>query len=326
MKVSLVIGAGATLSDVMNRSKSKRPPLDKGFFMNCRKDHSDEIILIDDYIKSHYGISILNNEFDSLEGVMTKLYADIYDPMLQKTAIGNFRNLIKIFNNRIAETTNNINITNQRYLYSIISRFLKDGVRPKNIKIITFNQDIQIEKTLEKLDETMSYKKFGKIFNFPYCYELDIERKNITSPTERTLEKFQVGNESGPKGIRILKLHGSLNWYSTHRSANFRPGALFNPNRPIRITTRKNINPNLSLVGRKKQYTFPIVVPPVTNKSSILHNKIRPIWNNAERYLKESDMLIIFGYSCPPTDFESLNLLQRSIRGRKLKKTYNNKS
>ncbi len=316
MGLTLILGAGCTLSDATSLSRSKRPPLDHGFFGDAKRSYPREVRSIEKYIKENYGYSILSTSFDSLEGAMTKIYADILDPMLQDDAVSNFRNLIRVFNNRIAETTNDIRITTRQNLYTILSRALKNGFKPEEITIITFNQDIQAEKTLHKIQSVRTYGPYGKIFNFPYCYGIDVSPSNITSPRGASTNLFEVGSSSGPKGITILKLHGSLNWYSTHRSSKVRPKVLFNPNRSVRITRRKSINPNLSLKGKKTQYTFPIVVPPVTNKSSILHNKIRPLWTKAEESLSQAEYIIVFGYSCPPSDFESMNLLQRSIRGR----------
>jgi len=41
-----------------------------------------------------------------------------------------------------------------------------------------------------------------------------------------------------------------------------------------------------------------------------------PLWHLAESRLKEADKIVIFGYSCPPLDFESSNQLRRSQNGR----------
>ena len=59
-------------------------------------------------------------------------------------------------------------------------------------------------------------------------------------------------------------------------------------------------------------YTLPVVVPPVSHKSAVLHDKLREIWTVAERSLKQADELVVFGYSCPALDFESSNVLRRT--------------
>ena len=66
-------------------------------------------------------------------------------------------------------------------------------------------------------------------------------------------------------------------------------------------------------VGKGTPFTFPIVVPPVVHKSGILHRELQPVWALAEERLKSADRVIIFGYSCPVTDWEAANLIGRSL-------------
>ncbi len=314
--ISLIIGAGCTVSDVSTRPKIWQPPLDKGFFSIANTTNSAQVNTIVSYITETYGLNILQRENDSLEKVMTMIYTDVFDPNLAGNASRVFRELITLFNRRLADTTNNLKATQQRYLYRIISYYLKIGVKPKNITIITFNQDIQIEKVLYKLAGTERYKNIGTIFNFPYCYSIPLSSVDVTIPKATKNEKdlFKLANNSNLKGIRILKLHGSLNWYSTHMSTRPSPHAMFNPNRVIRITRRQIIDPQMTFTGGRTQYTFPVIVPPVTRKSAILHNYIKPLWGMAEQKIKAANEIVIFGYSCPVMDFESSNLIQRSLK------------
>ena len=88
-----------------------------------------------------------------------------------------------------------------------------------------------------------------------------------------------------------------------------------NPKRKINITRRKRLNVEMRLIYPKRGYnTFPVIVPPVTHKSLILNNAIRPIWVKAEKALSIADEILIFGYSCPSMDFESSNLIERAIK------------
>ncbi len=318
-KISLIIGAGCTVSDVSTRPQIWRPPLDKGFFTIANKTNLAEVKIIVSYITENYGLDILQGENDSLERVMAMIYTDVFDPNLGPSASGVFRELVALFNERLADTTNNLRATQQRYLYRIICYYLKNGVKPKDIAIITFNQDIQIEKVLHKLGQLKRYWKFGTIFNFPYCYSLPISPQSITAPggTESKEDLFKVGNDPNSKGIRILKLHGSLNWHSTHRSSRPTPQAMFKRDRAIRITRRQIIALKMTFTktgGHHAQHTLPVIVPPITHKSIILHNHIRRLWRMAEKELKAANEVVIFGYSCPVMDFESSNLIQRSLK------------
>ncbi len=317
-KVVLIVGAGATVADVENRPENMRPPLDKKFFLTGESAGYNQVKIIRSYVQDKYHLDILVPENDSLEKVMARIYADILDPTLKDEASIVFRWLIHLFNQRLARTTNNIPANRFKYLYRIVVYYLKKGVTPNNIKIISFNQDLQIEKTLNKLEQVKRWKPSGKIFSFPSCYIVDFPEWRITMPVGKTKNVFSLENPT-PNGIKILKLHGSLNWYSRHRSMNISPKAMLNPDRKIFLTQRQNIAPTMKFskpyAGIK--HTLPIIVPPVTHKSAIIHNEIKKLWGTADDILKEADEITIFGYSCPAMDFESTNLIQRTMKGNK---------
>jgi hypothetical protein len=92
---------------------------------------------------------------------------------------------------------------------------------------------------------------------------------------------------------------------------------MFNPTRQISITRRRQINPQMTLQStQRSMYTLPVVVPPVSHKASVLHRSLTDLWQLAESRLHEADEIVVFGYSCPPLDFESSSELRRSQSGR----------
>jgi hypothetical protein len=113
--------------------------------------------------------------------------------------------------------------------------------------------------------------------------------------------------------LHLLKLHGSLNWYSSHSSPEPSRSAMFKPNRVIRINRNYRIDPGMTLVStQRSMYTPPVIVPPVSHKSAVLHDDMTDIWRLSEQRLRAADELVIFGYSCPMLDVESSNQLRRS--------------
>ena len=124
---------------------------------------------------------------------------------------------------------------------------------------------------------------------------------------------FKSAAESGDC-LAVLKLHGSLNWYSSHNSRKPPRTAMLKPSRTLHITTRSDgIRSLLALPGGgRKTYGLPVVVPPVSHKSAVLHERLNPVWQLAEERLAAADEIVVFGYSCPALDFESANLLRRS--------------
>ena len=311
-KIVLILGAGCTRSQGQGISIN-RPPLDKNFFHESFKTDETTVKSIQEYFQKNYDFNICarNEGYDSLEYVMVKLFVDSYDVSMGGEADNHFLNLIKLFNRRLANTTNTIKLGRRSTLSRIITHFLRNEAKPENITCVTFNQDIQIEKTLDFIENHITYQKYGKLLNFPYCYLFDSPKTtNPKSPTEI----FERGDPNY-QGVEILKLHGSLNWYSVHRSLNVRVNRLFRRNKKVRITTRKAIDPDLMKYagGKKRQDIFPVIIPPIVNKSAFFPSQISSLWSKASDRLIDATDVVIFGYSCPETDHESSNLIQRTF-------------
>jgi hypothetical protein len=315
-KVVLLLGAGATVSDVATRSKIARPPLDKEFFALSRAaGRRTAVDTIAGYMQRTYAVNILNGSDDSLEQVMGQIYTDQLNPTLAADARPAFFALLRLFNERLATTTNNIAATQKRFLYRILSYYLSEGITPSDLTMVTFNQDLQAEKILHLLASKAKWRKCSaQLFNFPHCYELGVPTARVTSPAGGSVDEVFDEHTPDDERVRVLKLHGSLNWYSTHNSRTPSPRALFNQSRLLSITRRRAIYVDMTISGpsSRQRHTIPVVIPPVTHKTSVLHNEIQKVWTLAEARLTEAEHLVVFGYSCPALDFEATNMLRRS--------------
>ena len=309
--ITILVGAGATVSDAMNRSIKHRPPLDRGFFRAASSAKTSGLAPVREYMASQYGIDPTKGEHDSLESVMATLYSDIYNPSLAQNQAGeSFRALLRVLVRRLASTTNSLEPSPQSNLYRILRKLLRGGVRPENITIITFNQDLQIERTLHAIQSAKVWSDL-RVFEFPHCYRLpDVP---VTTPTAGDAPVFPV-SELLTDGVEVLKLHGSLNWFSRHTSREPSPRSLLNPRRALTITTRSTVRAELTTKGKRVVYMYPVVVPPVVHKAAILHEHLAPVWQRAQEALAFTNHLIAFGYSCPPSDHESANLLRSALR------------
>jgi len=244
---------------------------------------------------------------------MAVLYTDIFGGGASIPAYSAFRQLVKVFLKRLASTTNDVKMTQRSRLYRLLLWNLRSQSAIEDLTVITFNQDLQVEKALDVIASAKERRSLP-MFRFPACYHIDFDKTTVPDPAG-SIDTFPVV-EDGEEGVAILKLHGSMNWYSAHNSPNPTRRKLFDPQRSIRLTTRKPIDPSMKLsgsrVGRAK-FTFPIVVPPVVHKSQVLHEKLKPVWDLAELRLREAQRVVIIGYSCPPTDWESANLISRAL-------------
>jgi hypothetical protein len=266
-------------------------------------------------MRTVYAEDILDPAEDSLEAVMGQIYTDIFNPALESRARTAFQALLRLFTRRLANTTNDMPATNKRFFYRMITHYLARNIPPDQITVVTFNQDLQIEKCLMLIRETSRWRSVAdRVFNFPGCYAFDSD--GVTFPRSWAEDRLFPQDDPRDDCLLVLKLHGSLNWYSTHTSQNVAPKAMFRPDRSVRITRRRTINTEMSFIGpKRKNSTLPVIVPPVTHKAGVMHTYLSQVWNEAEQRLAAADRVVIFGYSCPPLDFESRNLLRRTQRG-----------
>lgn len=311
-EIVILVGAGATLADAVNRSPKYRPPLDRGFFSGVRRagEHTaPDIVNIAAYLRNYYAMDLFDESTDSFERVLAIIYADIYGGPNQSVAESAFRAMLRALHRRIVRTTNNLDSGKKSHLYRIIVKLLNDGVAPEEITLITYNYDVQAEKVLRAIASTRRWGHLT-IWAFPGCYGLSNFK---TSGAPDSVEKFPRSTLQG--GIAVLKLHGSLNWFSKHISKDPTASTLLNPRRELWITPRVSIEPGMSFKSPgRRMYTFPIIVPPVTNKAAIIHSELRAVWQKAQNALESARQILVFGYSCPVSDSETANMVSRTCR------------
>jgi hypothetical protein len=126
--------------------------------------------------------------------------------------------------------------------------------------IITFNYDTLVERSLIK-------------HNVNYSYGLDVAN-------EKGIRSHLLEKKAEEDDVRILKLHGSINWS---------PGGLFDSYSEL---MKNPYNDNL--------VPKPIILPPWWKKDP--SKEISVVWNRALDRLRTATRIIFIGYSCPPSD------------------------
>ena len=308
-KVVIITGAGATRSDARaNTSDTGKPPLDKGFFADIPKVVRGRYHFVREYMMANYGIDPAESQHDSLENVMSVVYSDALTAhgTRKKGAEVALRHLLLLIPLRIAGATNNLRTSPEDgNLSGIVSGFLAQGCHPRNLALVTFNYDLHAEKVLHTINNT---KSGAGIFSFPHCYQVPFR---VTRP--RGGDAFHMDSKDRG-GVRILKLHGSLNWRSIYESQPSAQKMLAPTLRRTRITPRMQISHDMKIHRRKKPYhTYPLIIPPIVHKAGIVSNSLSPVWQRAHDALREATDVVIFGYSCPPQDIESANLISGGL-------------
>jgi len=109
------------------------------------------------------------------------------------------------------------------------------------------------------------------------------------------------------KKVRLLKLHGSVNWFVRGSFSDL--SAVFSKKPTLVWNPRKS-----EIQGHIRQ-----IVPPIYGKF-FGHDHWREIWAEAYKLLCESDILVVIGCSLVDTDFHLRALLARVSKSRKEEK------
>ncbi len=329
-KTCLIIGAGATFADAVKKGlRFDLPPLDKNFFWNHHisyieeKDRSSNrarglnyFIMneLNSYFQEKYGYDICTKEspHDSLEKVLKTLYTDIFISDSTKKAEDLLVKLITFLNKLISTSTGRIKISGRNRLTKVINKLLNDCQSPDDLTIISYNYDLQAEKTVHFLSH--KYTKFRSYFEFPNCYCLPPKSYKLTAPTEGSTDIFDLPKHKTrkSKGIKILKPHGSLNWFSLYPSKSSLLSHI-SKSKNIMISRRLVIPKVLTFKGER---TFPVVIPPLVNKGTFIKKTvIDKVWDDLRSELITSSRIVVYGYSCPEADAESFNLFSQVFTG-----------
>lgn len=114
--------------------------------------------------------------------------------------------------------------------------------------------------------------------------------------------------------FRLLKLHGSTNWFYSGRTSSHGEPIYFVP--PLRCNDpspeeRRDHEFRTNAVADK----YPFLVPPVYDKTALLtHETIRALWFDAGEAVKQARRLVCMGYSLPESDLTMRHFLRTTLR------------
>lgn len=110
--------------------------------------------------------------------------------------------------------------------------------------------------------------------------------------------------------FRLLKLHGSTNWYFSGRVAPQGEPIYFVP--ALRAGRRHHEEHELRLRAVADKYPF--LVPPIYDKSALFtHETIRALWFEAGEAMKQASRVVCMGYSLPESDLTMKHFLRTTV-------------
>ena len=171
-----------------------------------------------------------------------------------------------------------------------------------NTKILTFNYDTLIEKAyVSQLDGLL---KLAEDYSHESLYPV------VMSAVEHRASGSGPPGRLPGDGIRLVKLHGSLNWYYSGAEDFFGE-----------VIYDVGIKPEWGSSDQDKAVSkahfvldkMPLIVPPTSSKNSFFANEtVRGNWRSARSYLGDAHELVVVGYSLPPSDLMARGLLADS--------------
>ena len=156
-----------------------------------------------------------------------------------------------------------------------------------NDTLITLNYDTLLDSALARLG-----------WNPATGYDLTGSKKKVHWPTQPTANPHDL------RSVKLLKLHGSLNWHVRASYANIQ--RVFEA-KPTRVTPPR-IN---DVKGCIRQ-----IVPPIYGKF-FANNHWRRLWYSAHKALLECECIVVIGCSLVDTDFHLTGMLSHAVTLRK---------
>ncbi|HEU0129679.1 MAG TPA: hypothetical protein VFQ85_01645 [Mycobacteriales bacterium] len=168
--------------------------------------------------------------------------------------------------------------------------------------VITFNYDVLVEAAY--LASVVVRSAYGGSDNYVDQSQL------YPIPFTPINARYGAALGSGPVDtLRLLKLHGSLNWLYSGRS-DFAGETLYD----LGIGRSWFDYGDVSMAAAMDK--VPLIVPPTAAKSSFFrHETVRGQWRLAAQALGAADRVICMGYSLPPGDLVARFLLATTMRG-----------
>jgi hypothetical protein len=126
--------------------------------------------------------------------------------------------------------------------------------------------------------------------------------------TDAQLRSGMPSSSKRVETFRLLKLHGSTNWYYSGRTSAHGEPIYFVP--PPDDTHAEEHAHRMRAVADK----YPFLVPPIYDKSALFtHETIRALWFEAGESLKSAKRVVCMGYSLPESDLTMKHFLRTTL-------------
>lgn len=194
-----------------------------------------------------------------------------------------------------------------RYLVKLSKT--RSGGNYKNtdpVSVISLNWDILLDNSIKRELDISCFDEKGVV---DYCCYISSFNRD-----DDTIKPGLEALGSGGFNVKLLKMHGSLNWLSCPRCYRLYIGfyekiGLFEY---YNQQTCRHCKNNYSKESVDSKLVSSLIMP--TFIKDLNSPQLKVIWQNAAVELSEATKVVFIGYSLPSADFEYRQLLSRMVR------------
>lgn len=307
------MGAGASLANAKHfrpiRRRESWPPLDLTFFETVEQRRIHLAPALRSYLRTLLGGEPTRDRLRAMrmEEFFKDLFFDFQDVPADAELRRAYTELVDLYVRVLRETTNWLCADGRQG--APVGRLIADAAaHADDVTILTFNHDLVIENEIFRRAQLRDR----------WCLDvgygsLAAELHRLSPGAPRSMFPVHADDlcDHG-RPIRVLKLHGSLNWIvrvnSDLPTAKTLSGEAAGT-RDIFLANSRQAQPRLEIErrskgrGRSVWYTWPVIIPPVYAKQA-LRRRIQVVWQDARAAVEECDRIVFFGYSLPAIDIE----------------------
>lgn len=307
--VVFVLGAGASHPDGVPLQREMLPMIVSGGIEEIENSEIGQIVI--EFIKDNFEFNQETNQYPHLEAVFGFMdyFIQQNESLNVKYTIEKIRD-IKEYLIKLIHYVVNLRTDKRSHYYHLFWKAIQK--ENSNISIITLNYDTLLEQAFDFL-----FKSHGYI---DYCIPLmnyeplpELKHYNFwVNPREPII----VGADENPKSIKIIKVHGSLNW----KYCNCCNQTLLTPwDRSIDLNKGKFLgytypeNLEYEYVCPIDSTEFRTLILPPTYLKTIQHPIISQLMSEASREIRASKKVVFIGYSLSSSDVHIKALFKKQI-------------
>lgn len=323
MATVLIIGAGGSLSQAIDyrpKQKADYPPLDGNFFRRVSElgaRHPDIRSAQNRLLWAIRQAGRFVNPWETTGVTLEQFFADVYYEVAAERSTKALKVFVRLLDLYVQtlEVTTNWMASKGRHR-GLIGKLIEHEVeKSAPVTIITFNHDLVIENEIRRFLTT----------DDSWCLESlygDIGLSPIYSPRPGVRFPHHQEKCSHSPLIKLLKLHGSLNWLLRTRKREPELGTLFPTSGTKSIFVDDDVQAahvgvtieSGSRQGRTSWYGWPLLVPPIYDKQRIVGiGLLQKVWDQARDAIREAEKVVLVGYSLPDADFYARQMLRGSF-------------